>query len=121
MAQPQQIISTLYPFLQIRIEVRGWQHETFALLDTGFEGALAIPSSTLNLGLGSPDTSTNWQLANDSVVEAPVYSGAVEIVGLAVIPAADITALVDEYLLGRGILDRFEVSFDHGQRVIIKT
>lgn len=120
MAQPQQIISTLYPFLQIRIEVRGWQHETLALLDAGFDGDLSIPSAALNLILGSPDTSDNWQLADDRVVEAPVYLGTVELVGLAFIDEATITVLGEEYILGRGILDLFEVTFDHGQRVIIK-
>ena len=120
MAQPQQVVSTVYPFLQVRVEIRGWQDEVLALLDTGFDGDLSIPSSVLNLILGSPDTSDNWQLADDSVVEAPVYLGTVEIIGLTPIDEASITVLGEEYLLGRGILDMFEVTFDHGERVIAK-
>jgi predicted aspartyl protease len=91
-----------------------------ALLDTGFEGALAIPSAVLDLDLGSPDTSIDWQLADDTVVEAPVYSGSIEIVGFPPISEVSITVLGGEYLLGRGILDRFEVTFDHGRRVIVR-
>ena len=26
----------------------------------------------------------------------------------------------DEYIIGRGILDLFEITFDHGQRVIVR-
>ena len=119
MAQPQQVTSTLYPFLQIRIEVRDWGDEALALLDTGFEGALTIPASMMQYAMGAPDTSANWELADASVVEAPVYFGAVEIIGLASIPDVAITALGNEYILGREILDLFEVTFDHGERVIV--
>jgi hypothetical protein len=27
----------------------------------------------------------------------------------------------NEYILGRRVLDRFEITFDHGQRVIIRS
>jgi len=57
-------------------------------------------------------------LADGSVVDVPVFLGAVEIVGLTSLPAT-IVALGDDYLLGRGILDHFKVVFDHGQRVVI--
>jgi predicted aspartyl protease len=119
MAQHNQVISTIYPFLQIRVEVRGWRQETLALIDTGFDGALAVPSSVLNL-LGDPDASTDWELADGSTSEAPSYYGGVEIVGFSFIPDLTIVVLDDEYLLGREILDMFEVTFDHGRRVIVR-
>ena len=34
--------------------------------------------------------------------------------------SATITVLGDEYILGREILDLFEVTLDHGERVIVR-
>jgi len=119
MAQHNQVISTIYPFLQIRVEVRGWRQETLALIDTGFDGALAVPSSVLNL-LGDPDTSTDWELADGSTSESPTYYGTVEIIGFPPVSDMTVTVLGDKYLLGREVLDLFEVTFDHGQRVIVR-
>ena len=119
MAQSNQITSTNYPFLRIVAQSRSWQHETLALIDTGFDGALAVPLSVVET-LGDPDTSTDWQQADGSIAEAPVYYGAVQIVNLAAIPELAIIALGNEYILGREILDRFEIILDHGQRVIVR-
>lgn len=119
MAQPQPIISTNYPFLPIRFTIRGSQYEALALLDTGFAGALAVPYR-LARRLGNPDTSTNWLLADGSSVEAPAYLGDVEVVGLPPVLDVTITVLGDEYILGTRIIDRFEVTFDHGTRVIVR-
>jgi len=41
---------------------------------------------------------------------------------LASFPAIIVSAIVlgEEYLVGRKIVDRFAVTFDHGQRVIVE-
>ena len=119
MAHPR-ITSTTYPYLPIGVAIRGQQRDgLLALLDTGFTGHLAIPPSFLNGSLGLPDTVVDWELADGSIIHAPVYFGTVEIVGLARVPAA-ITMVGNEYVLGRGILDRFRVTFDHGQQVVVE-
>ena len=120
MDYPQRLVSTSYPFLSIRFEVRGQRGEGLALLDTGFDGDLVIPNFWLARRLGFADGRSSWELADDSVIDAPVYLGVLEIVGLASIPDMAITILGNEYILGRGILDLFEVTFDHGQRVIVR-
>lgn len=119
MAQRQPITSTIYPFLAIRVDIRGHRGKTLALLDTGFTGHLAIPISFLNADVGLPDGRIDWELADGSTIDAPIYLGTLEIVGLPPVPVA-ITVLGNDYVLGRGVIDRFKVTFDHGQRVIVE-
>lgn len=119
MAQPQQITSDLYPFLPIRLNIRGHRWEALALLDTGFTGHLAVPLSVLRDGIGLPDGRSDWELADGSMIDAPTYLGSVEIVGFPPIPAT-VIFLGNENILGRGVLDRFKVTFDHGQRVVVE-
>ena len=118
MAQAEQV-SANYPFLSVRIHIGQWQHETLALTDTGFDGSFVIPSSVLDLGLGDPDASSNWILADGSIVETPVFVGNLEIIGLPPITDIVIIVLGIEYILGRRVIDRFEVTLDHGERIVV--
>lgn len=120
MAQPPQLTSSTYPFLPVRFIIRGRQSdEVLALLDTGFTGHLAVPTTILNGDFGLPDSRVDWELADGTVIDAPVYFGTVEVVGFTSVPAA-ITILGTDYILGRGVLDRFKVTLDHGQRVVVE-
>ena len=119
MAEAQQV-STDYPFLAVRIRIRDWEQETLALVDTGFEGSLVIPFSSIDSGLGDPDASSDWILADGSVVESPVYVGSLEIKGLSAISDVVVSLLGSDYILGRNVLDRFELVLDHGQRLTIR-
>ena len=120
MAQNRQVISSSpYPYVPIRVQIRDWEGETLALLDTGYDGELIVPVDILN-HLDVPDEHTNVQVADNRIVDAPVYLGVLEIVGLDYIADVYVTALADEYILGRGILDSYRVTFDHGERVIIE-
>ena len=109
-----------YPFLSVGIHIGNWQFETSAPVDTGFQGSLVIPTTVLDLGLGNPDSSSNWVLANGMIVEAPVHIGDLEIFGLAPIPNIVVTVLGTDYILGRRVIDRFEVILDHGERLIVR-
>ena len=102
------------------IQIGDWQYETLALTDTGFEGAFVIPSTTLDLGLGRPAPSSNWILADGSIVETPVYISNLEVIGFLPISDIVITALGTDYVLGRRIIDRFEVTLDPGARIIVR-
>ena len=119
MASSRRVISTSYPFLFIRVEIRGQQQDGLALLDTGFTGELVVPTRSLGQSIGLPEEHTDWELADGSIVDAPVYLGSLEIVGLPPSFAVAVTPLGNEYVLGRGVLDRFEVIFDRGERVIV--
>jgi predicted aspartyl protease len=120
MAHPPRITSTTYPYLEIRVTIRGQQIDSvMAMLDTGFTGHLAVPTAAFSGSLGLPDAAVDWELGDASVIHAPMYFGTVEIIGLAQLPAA-ITLLGNEPILGRGILDRFRVTFDRGHQIIVE-
>jgi predicted aspartyl protease len=119
MAQDR-LISTNYPYISVRVDIRGWQEEASALLDTGFTGELIIPEGVLTQGLGFPDEHTTVEVGDNRIIDALIYLGTLEIVGFPSIPDVTVIVLGDEYILGREILDLFEVTFDHGQRVIVR-
>ncbi len=119
MASSLRVPSEAYPYIQIRFGVQDHSDQDDALIDTGFTGHLAIPECW-QARLGTPDGYSQWNLADGSIFHAPVYLGRVEIVGLSPIPAATIVVVGDEYILGRRVLDRYEITLDHGQRVIVK-
>jgi predicted aspartyl protease len=120
MAQGQSIVSTNYPYLPILVEIRGQQEDALALIDTGYTGNLVVPTTWLNLDLGFPDGRSSVELGDGGIVTgAPLYLGTLEIVGL-LSASVRITVLGNEYILGRSILDRFEITLDRGQQVIVR-
>lgn len=120
MAQFQPVISGRYPYLDLRVQIRDWQDETYALIDTGFTGNLVVPESLWTQELGQADGRVNLIVADGGIVRAPVYLGSIELLGVPEISGLRITFMGDQYILGRGIIDRFKVTFDHGRRVILE-
>ena len=119
MASADSITSTNYLYLPVRVDIRGQREEELALIDTGYDGNLVIPT-TWRSRLGLPDGRTSIELGDGSIVPgAPFYLGTLEIVGFYSTPLR-ITVLGNEYILGRGVLDRFEITLDHGQRLIVR-
>ncbi len=120
MAQDHLIESTNYPYLDIRVEIQGVQLQGAALLDTGYTGELIIPERTLVL-LGPPIDNRNIFLGNNQPVPSPWYVGTLQIVGVPEdFRSTFVQVIGDEYIIGREILDLFEITFDHGQRVIVR-
>ena len=120
MAQSQPIISTTYPYLPIRVEIRGQSEEALALIDTGYTGNLIVPSNWISRNLGLPDGQSSIELGDGSIVPgAPLYLGILDMGGLFSAPVR-ITVMGNEYVLGRRVLDRFEITLDHGERVIVR-
>ena len=120
MAQDHLISTEHYPYLRIVVEVRGVRFEGLALLDTGYTGELVIPESTLEQGIGMPAEHTNIEVGDNRIVDSPTYLGSLEIIGFPSIPGVVVNVMGDEYIIGLGILDLFSVTFDYGQRVIVR-
>lgn len=84
MARSSGVTSEEYPYLPIRVQLRGQVAEGSALIDTGISGSLVIPTTWLERGLGAPDGYSGWELADGSITSAPVHLGSVEIAGVTV-------------------------------------
>lgn len=111
------IESRQYPFLPVTLEARHVREDLLAFVDTGFDGFLILPDTYLPQ-LGPPDFVGRWTLADGSGVEAAEFRGVVAITGLPRAVQARITCLGTEIVLGRAVVDRFAITFDHGRRVI---
>ena len=59
MATDISVASEDFPYLPIRISIRGWQTEALVLLDTGYTGELIIPRNVLPGDLGLPEAFMN--------------------------------------------------------------
>lgn len=103
--------------LPLRLEVRNRVHTLEALIDTGFDGDIAVPADMLvNV---EPDDHQRWTPADGTHVSAPYFVGTVQVGAVGTFEAV-ITALGDEPLVGRGVTDRFRIILDHGERVIVE-
>ena len=113
------LVSSDYPYLQIKVVVRNLFLTFRALLDTGFDGHLVLPVSCFDQ-LGEPDFRAGAMLADGISRITPQYWGGIEIVGLNVNYMGRIILLGDECLMGQGIIRRVKITFDHGKEVIVE-
>ena len=120
MADSEDVISARFPYLEMALYIRGWQSSGYAQIDTGYTGNLVIPAYIGVHEFGAPDGHFQLIVADGSIIEAPYYVGDIQLIGFPAITDVEIVALGDEYVLGRKILDRFEIVLDHGQRVILR-
>jgi clan AA aspartic protease len=108
-----------YPSIEIRFLAQGLEGQAFALVDTGFDGHLAIPESLVE-ELPEPLYVRRVRTASGQIVRVPVYVGTVELVEPSGPIDALIIALGDEYLLGLPTLNHFKVTFDHGATLTVE-
>ena len=114
----QRLISDRFPYLPIKVQIRQREEDVEALVDTGFDGYVAVPSGFFSAN-DPPDLSVSCVLADDSVVLAPAYYGTVRL-GSFVPFVALIAVLGSELLVGRELTSHFTVILDHGERVIVE-
>ncbi len=112
------VVSARFPYLPIRLTIRGQPIALEAFLDTGFDGDIVIPPGLLAID-AAPDNHLLWILADGSPVHAPAYLATVEMGPLGTYPVA-VTILGDETIIGRRLTDRFRVILDHGREVIVE-
>ena len=75
------LVSSEYPYLQVRVTVGKYRLSYRALLDTGFDGYLVLPER-LESQLGAPEFRVKTVLADGRESMRPQFRAAVEIVGL---------------------------------------
>lgn len=117
MSEPR-VASSRFPYIPIRVEALGHRYELDALVDTGFDGDVAVPAPVA-ADWGQPDRQLRAMLADGSMRWVPVYRGFAEIDGLGRI-AVSVLALGPEVLVGCGIVAPYAVLLDHGQRVVFE-
>ena len=113
------VVSENYPYLQVQFNVRGYEDKLKAYIDTGFDGYLIIPADYI-AQLGKGDYISRWELGDSSTISANDYIGTVFIQDIDTPIIARITCLANETLLGRGIIDKFRVTFNRGQSIEIE-
>ena len=114
----QRVLSSRFPYLPLLLSVRDRSEQIEALLDTGFDGDIAVPRGFIS-DREPPDFHIPCTLADGSEVLVPAYLGEIHLGALGRFPIA-IAALGDEPLVGRGVTDRFTVILDHGQQLIVE-
>jgi predicted aspartyl protease len=112
------LVSTHFPYVPVTISVRGHTHEAEALLDTGFTGYVVVPTGLVTNG-EPPDARLQYSLADGSLVTAPVYRGTIEVGAFGPFPTL-VTVLADEPIVGRELMDRFRITLEHGQRIVVE-
>lgn len=108
-----------YPSLQLRFQIGPFHGEATALVDTGFDGHLAVPEAVIE-ALAQPLYMRPVQLADGQVVQVAAYSGTLELVLQPSLIPVVIIALGDEYLVGLATINHFRLTFDHGQRLVVE-
>ena len=107
-----------FPYLPVCLSLRGHKTEFEALLDTGFDGGLAVSESSMAVR-----QTAEWRLtaalADGSMVDVPAYLGTVQVGELPPVTTIIVT-LGDEPILGRAVSDQFNITLDHGQRIVVE-
>ncbi len=112
------VVSSRFPYLPLTLTVHGRTATIEALLDTGFDGDVAVPLVLVGEEVAA-DTHLRWILADGSQAWAPAYLGTARLGNFGPFPIL-LTAIGNEPIVGRGLTDRFLVILDYGQRVIVE-
>ena len=118
MALERRLESERFPYLPLQVQASSHSLDVEALVDTGFDGDVALPRSLIS-GQMIPDHYAAWTLADGSEVLAAVFIGAARLGTFRPFPVL-ITVIGDEPLVGRGAIDRFRLTLDHGRRLIVE-
>lgn len=118
MASTKKITSSKFPYLPIQITVREESYKVQALLDTGFDGSIVLTPKLFSNGQ-SPTKYVECKLADSSVIEVPIFIGFIRLGGRKLNDVA-ILIMGDEPIIGRGVLNNFKITLDHGKKVILE-
>ena len=112
------LVSSRFPFVPILLQIRDQSFDVEALIDTGFNGDVVLP-----VGMIADHTEQNiemrWRLADGTQVIAPGYFATLRIGPVRVRPVV-VTAIGDVPMIGRGLVQHFRITLDHGERVVVE-
>lgn len=108
-----------YPSLSVRFTIDAAIRELAALVNTGFDGYLVVPSALVSV-LPPPAFGQPVETASGQVVAVRVFPATIEFVdvpgpfdGLAI-------ALGNEFLVGLLSINHIRVMFDHGRQLLVE-
>src|SRR5947208_1439923 len=103
MALNDRLISERFPYVPITLIVRDLVVEVDALLDTGFDGEIIVPTGLIPSSM-RPHRYLRWTLVDGSRVRALAYIGTSQIGQLGTF-GVSISAVGDEVLIGRQVIE----------------
>jgi predicted aspartyl protease len=109
--------SAHFPFIPLRLSIGLTTVDIDALVDTGFDGDIALPASFPRFDR-QPTFESRWILTDGSQVIAPGYQGSALIDSIGTFAVA-VTMIGNEPLVGVGFVRRILLTLDHGERVIV--
>jgi predicted aspartyl protease len=112
------VVSDRFPYLPLRLTLRGRTIVIQAHLDTGFDGDITVPLALIGSS-EAPDSYTRCVLADGSTMSALTFSAQAQLGDFAAIPV-DVIGLGEQPLVGRGVTDHFTIILDHGRQVIVE-
>jgi predicted aspartyl protease len=109
------------PYINIKVhfEPSGPDFEVEGLVDTGFEGHIAMPAVRLPTTIRAAGNRV-MVLADGTLSTAEIYDGIAGVIGLDQSVAVSITLGSREILIGRRFIDYSRVTFDHGREVTVE-
>ena len=112
------LISDRFPFLHLTLEVANDKLEVEALIDTGFDGDVVLPSRQ-----ALPNDLEYWELgfrlADSRRVRVPTFRAAV-VIGAVRVRPVDVVLVGEVPMIGRRLIRHFAVTLDHGRRVMVE-
>jgi len=114
----RRLISLHFPYVPLSLVLGTTALALDALLDTGFDGATILPVALVRPGV-APIGEQVWYLADGSPIKAPIYPAAVALGHLGTFPVT-VTAIGEEALVGRRLINNFRIILDFGRRVIVE-
>ena len=119
----ERLISSAFPFVPVVVRIssgsRDYELRVDAMIDTGFDGDLILPSR-LQSELGEPKLDAIWYLADGTPIEVPSYDAELRLPGLNTRHTITASCLGPSVLIGRALLTSYRVILDHGREVIVE-
>lgn len=107
-----------YPLIDIGVVIGSQTYFGEALPDTGYDGAVIIPADTA-IDVERPGEQSTLRVADGHVLTVEKWDGQIHIANRCV--NEEVRAFGDLWIVGRKVLDQFEVCFHFGKEVRIRS